>query len=124
MRESIKQIMIGWLCAVCMLSGFSAQAGMIGTEQLASSQARDSNLLTVESFMARADVREQLEIWGVEPAQAEARVASLSDTELQQLAQNIESQPAGSGALAVVGIVFVVLLILELVGVTNIFTRF
>tara|TARA_R110000787_G_scaffold42377_7_gene104201 strand:+ start:3022 stop:3396 length:375 start_codon:yes stop_codon:yes gene_type:complete len=124
MSNSIRHLLTGWLCAVFMLSGFSAQAGMIGTERAASTQSREASISTVNAFMARDDVRGQLEAWGVESELASQRVASLSDEELQRLSHNIENQPAGSGALAVVGIVFVVLLILELVGVTNIFTRF
>jgi len=36
----------------------------------------------------------------------------------------IENQVAGSDALAVIGVVFLVLMILELVGVTDIFKSF
>ncbi len=128
MKSSIRHILSGWLCTIMMVAGIPAHAGMIGTEQAVSSnfssQQRDASLETVNAFMAREDVRAQFEGWGVAAELAEQRVASLSDSELQQLAANIESQPAGAGALAVVGIVFVVLLILELVGVTNIFTKF
>ncbi len=74
--------------------------------------------------MPRDEVRAQLEGFGVESSMAAERAAQLSDAELQQLAMNIDSQPAGGSALAVVGIVFVVLLILELVGVTNVFSSF
>jgi hypothetical protein len=35
----------------------------------------------------------------------------------------MQDLPAGGSALAVIGVVFLVLLILELVGVTNIFTK-
>jgi hypothetical protein len=35
----------------------------------------------------------------------------------------IADLPAGAGVIEVIGIVFVILLILELIGVTNIFTR-
>ena len=58
---------------------------------------------------------------GVDPDMAAERVATLSDAEVQNLAGNIESAPAGGDVLAVVGIVFVVLLILEAAGVTDIF---
>jgi hypothetical protein len=34
----------------------------------------------------------------------------------------IDEMPTGSGVIGIVGAVFVVLLVLELVGVTNIFT--
>lgn len=122
MRSSLRNFFLGWLSAAFLLTGMSAQAGMIGTESLVAAQTRDSSLATVSSFMAHAEVQQQLEAWGVEPALASERVAQLSDEELQTLAQNIEAQPAG-GVLWVLGVVFVVLLVLELVGVTNVFNR-
>ena len=60
---------------------------------------------------------------GADPLQADARVASLSDAELMKLQGQLDRLPAGGDALAVIGIVFIVLLILELTGVTNIFNR-
>jgi len=54
--------------------------------------------------------------------QAQARVASLSDLELAQLDGQLDSLPAG-GSLALVGAVFVVLMILEFTGVIDIFKR-
>lgn len=124
MRTTLRTLLIGWLSVAMMLIGLPAHAGMIGTEQAVAANARADNLATVQGFMAREDVRAQLETWGVEPTQATERVAHLSDAELQQVAMNIENQPAGGGALVIIGVVFLVLLILELVGVTNIFTSF
>lgn len=99
------------------------RAEMIGTEQMMSTASRADDLSTVNAFMAREAVTAELERYGVDPLQTQMRVAALSDQELRQLADSIRDQPAGAGALAVVGIVFVVLLILELVGVINIFNR-
>lgn len=124
MRATLRTLMVGWLSAALMLIGFPAQAAMIGTESVVSADARASNLATVQQFIARDEVRSQMEGMGVDPALAAERVASLSDTELQQMAFNIESQPAGAGALAVIGVVFIILLILELVGVINVFQSF
>lgn len=99
-----------------------ARAAIVGTEALMSQGAEARHRAEVDAFLARAEVREQLSAWGVAPADVEQRLASLSAQELERLALSIERQPAGGDALAVIGIVFVVLLILELVGVTNVFT--
>jgi hypothetical protein len=124
MRTTLRTLLIGWISVAMMLIGLPAHAGMIGTEQAVAASARAMKPCTVARFSAREDVRAQLETWGVEPAQATDRVAHLSDAELQQIAMDIENQPAGGGALVIIGVVFLVLLILELVGVTNIFTSF
>lgn len=124
MRSILRSLFVGWLSAALILIGFPAHAAMIGTESVISADARASNIATVEQFLARDEVRSQLEGFGVEPALAAERVANLSDSELQQMAMNIQAQPAGGDTLAIIGIVFVVLLILELVGVLNVFSSF
>lgn len=110
----------------CMLGATLQQpavAAMVGTEQLAAGESRAADAAVVEAFLARDEVRQQLERWGVAPELAAERAAALSDAELQTLVQHIEQQPAGGDALAIIGIVFLVLLILELVGVINVFNR-
>jgi len=101
-----------------------AQAELIGTLQAVEAGTRAQDLATVSSALARDQVRAQFVAFGVDPAQVETRVAALTDTELRTLAGKIAEAPAGADALAVIGIVFVVLLILEMVGVIDIFKKF
>lgn len=122
MLKSLRSVLVGWLSAALLLAGFPAHAAMIGTEGLLAAQSREAQVAKVDGFMAREDVRAQLERWGVDAQQAAERVDQLSDEELQQLVATIDSEPAGAGALAVIGIVFIVLLILEVVGVINVFS--
>lgn len=101
----------------------SAQAGVVDTGVLIPS-ARDAHMAAIQSQLAREDVRAQLSRYGVEPAAIEDRLASLSDPELASLSQRMQDIPAGGdGLLVVIGLTFVVLIILELVGVIDIFKR-
>ena len=100
-----------------------AYAGVITTQQAMSAEARAATEQDVRASLARDDVRKAMQQLGVAPADAEARIASLSDAELVQVQQEMDRLPAGGSVIAVVGVVFVVLLILERVVVTNIFTR-
>jgi hypothetical protein len=100
-----------------------AQAGIIGTLQAVESYNRAADLGTINSALAREQVRAQFATLGVDPAQIETRVAAMTDAELRSLAGQMQDLPAGSDALAVIGIVFLVLLILELVGVIDIFKK-
>jgi hypothetical protein len=101
-----------------------AQAGLVATSQaVAAADTRTADLALVGSTLAREQVRDQLAALGVDPAAVDARVARLSDSELRTLAERMAQAPAGGDALAVVGIVFLVLIILELVGVIDIFKR-
>lgn len=113
------------LIVVTLVSGTcaNAYAGVITTQQALSAEARASTEQQVRTALARDDVRQAMQRYGVNPADADARIASLSDAELLQLQGQVDRMPAGGGVLAVIGVVFVVLLILELVGVTNIFNR-
>jgi hypothetical protein len=62
---------------------------------------------------------------GVDPSQVEARLAALSPAELAQLSARIDQMPAGGdgiGAVVVaILIVFLVLLITDLAGLTDVF---
>lgn len=96
-------------------------AGMVGTGQLVDSEARATSLNSIERVLARADVAAELAALGVEPAVVEERLRGLSTAELLALEGRLHSETAGGDALGIIGAVFLVLLILELVGVTDIF---
>jgi len=100
------------------------QAEVIGTLAGLESAQRDTDLARVNRVLATAEARDQLQAYGVDQAQVEARLGGLTDSELSTLADKLESAPAGGDVLAVIGVVFVVLLILEAVGVIDIFKKF
>lgn len=100
-----------------------ASAGIVGTAEAVAASQHDNARALVDATLARADVRAELARMGVDPAGIEGRVAALSDDEVATLAGQIGEGPAGGDALAVIGIVFVVLIILELVGVIDIFKK-
>jgi hypothetical protein len=98
----------------------AASGAIVGTEALVT-ESRDADLASIRAQLDRQDVRQQMQELGVDGASIDSRLASLNDRELHQLAADMQSAPAGGDLLAVVGAVFVVLLILELVGVIDIF---
>lgn len=98
-------------------------AAMIGTQPAVTMEQRAEYVSDIKGWLAQDEVRKQLVELGVDPADASERVASMTAEELQALHTRIDELPAGAGVIEVIGIVFVVLLILELVGVTNIFSR-
>jgi len=97
-----------------------AYAATIGTADYRAAQM--DTLGKVGATLQREEVQDQLIAFGVDPQEAYARVAALSPQELQILNQRIDELPAGQDILGLVGAVFVVLLILEVVGVTNVFS--
>jgi hypothetical protein len=103
-----------------------AQAATISTAEFLAAQGtagqRAQQLEQIDRLLASAEVQRQLESLGVSSDDARARVAALSPTELSMLAQRIDSLPAGGSVLGLLGAVFVVLLVLELLGVTDVFS--
>jgi hypothetical protein len=122
-RASYSLVLI--LCVAVFSSSIqsTAHGGVIGTQQYLSAVDREAAIARIDAVLARDEVRARLEQYGVDPAAAQQRVAALTDGELQTLANDLENLPAGGNLLGVVGIVFIVLLILELVGVIDIFKK-
>ena len=123
-RIFAKQIMV-WILSFSLL-GTSlpsiSYAGMIGTQTLIETQQGDDPRARVEEFISRDSVRNQIVALGADPAEVQDRLAALTGDELRLLEQNLDTMPAG-GIFAVIGIVFVVLIILELTGVIDIFKK-
>jgi hypothetical protein len=84
-----------------------AQAGMIGTDQVAttSTQADRSAVL---SFVSRADVAGQLQAMGLDASTAKDRVAAMSDTEVSYLAGRISNLPAGADTAGVLILILII----------------
>jgi hypothetical protein len=106
---------------MCIGFAQASSAGMIDTGYLVDSKAREASLARMEVLLAREDVARQLVALGVDKDVVTTRLQGLSNIELLALEGQIDERVAGGDALAVIGAVFLVLLILELVGVTDIF---
>jgi hypothetical protein len=102
-----------------------ANAGLISTDSIIEQDRVDSNRDRVASFVAREDVRKEFQKHGVNPDEAAARVAALSDAEIAQIAAKLDSLPAGQdAATALIGAavtIFVILLITDILCLTSVF---
>jgi hypothetical protein len=117
-------------CAVGVLSVTLVNMGMVSAASAAIVQTSDivatdraADLGAIRARLDRAEVRAQMEKMGVDASAVDQRIAALSDQELHQLAVDMRNAPAGGDALALIGAVFVILLILELVGVIDVFKK-
>lgn len=121
----LKQTLVMLLVVNTAALGFPpfALAAPIGTEVLIQLEQRQERIDRIQAGLAREDVKGMLVEMGVNPIDAQERVAALTDDELLSLDQQMNDLPAGGSVLAVLGVVLVVLIVLELVGVTNVFTR-
>jgi hypothetical protein len=120
-----RHLVVAVLAASLLASSLqsAAYADVISTQQYLTAIDRDATRARIDSMLAREEVRSKLEQYGVDPTETEARLAALTDQELEQLATDLENMPAGGDLLGIVGITFIVLLILELTGVIDIFSK-
>jgi hypothetical protein len=99
----------------------AAQAAIVGTEAVVSAQQAVQDRSRLQDLLSREEVKQQLLAAGVDTGQVAARVDALSDDEVHQLAAKMDQLPAGGDALGVALFVFVLLLITDILGLTDIF---
>ncbi|QMU61600.1 MAG: PA2779 family protein [Gammaproteobacteria bacterium] len=99
-----------------------AFAGIVGTDSYLSEQTIQQDREDLRALMSRDEVRLLLETNGLTMEQAQARVDSLTDKEVSQMAKKFDELPAAGDAAVVVLVIALVVLVLELAGITDIFT--
>lgn len=103
----------------------AAQARMIGTDMHLSAVQTAEDRLRLEGLLEREEVRRMLADQGISIEEARSRIAALTDAEVQQLSGQIDQLPAGGDGVGVVVaailIIFLVLLITDIMGYTNVF---
>jgi len=99
----------------------AAQASLVGTEAVINATQAQQNRERLHQMLNRDDVKSQLIARGVDPSQVQARVDSLTDQEVQTLASKMDQMPAGGDALGLLVFIFLVLLITDILGFTNVY---
>ena len=98
----------------------SAQAAMITNDiVIAQSQQQDARNELVRTVQ-REDVRQQLLDLGVSPAAVEDRINMMTPEEIAHLNQQIADLPAGGDVLGVLLVIFIVFVITDIIGATEI----
>jgi hypothetical protein len=125
LRSTLKRALVMTLIAQLVWVGFlpAAQAGLVATQSALALEQREGRLERINAALLRDDVRTEMLRLGVAPSQVQERLAALTDQEIQRIEGELDSLPAGGNVAAAIGIAFVVLIILELVGVIDIFKK-
>jgi hypothetical protein len=128
MLTALKKVCSSLLIIAVFALGFRipvANAAMVSTAEVAHAAAAHADRARLSAFLNRADVQQQLQALGVDPVQARARVASLTDNEVRMLNAKLGQLPAGGDAVgAIVGaavLIFVILLITDILGLTDVY---
>ncbi len=124
LRRGVALVLTVVMLVISMPLGV-AQAALVSTEQVLATSDGAADRARVLAFLDRAEVREQIAALGVDPNEAAARVAALSDGQVREIAGQLDQLPAGQSAVGVVVgailIIFLVLLVTDLLGLTNVF---
>ncbi len=75
----------------------------------------------IQDWLTREDVARRLQDYGVKAADAQARIAALTDDEARALAEKIDTLPAGGDVIGVLFTVFIILLVTDILGFTKVF---
>ena len=97
----------------------AARAAMVQTESVIEGAADlQSDRARLRTVLQRDAARAQMEVLGVDPHEALARVESLSDQEVAQIAQQLDQLPAGAAidpiffilfSIGIIGLLYIVL---------------
>lgn len=97
------------------------QAAMVDNEQLIAQTQHSISKQEVLSQLERQDIQDKLVSLGVDMNDAKQRINQMTSEELAQMQQNIDEMPAGSGIIGAILVVFIVLVVTDMLGATDVF---
>lgn len=99
----------------------TAQAEMISTDSAISDHVDATSRAALLTEVRRDDVRAELVRQGVDPAEAEARIAALTDAEIRKTLAQMDDNSAGASIAGTIATVFIILLVTDLLCLTRLF---
>ena len=126
-KKTVKPTSI-FLAIVLLLVSTSyqfASAAMIGTEKLLQAQNLQEKRDYLQQLMAREEVKSALIARGIDPLEAQLRIQSLTDDEVQLIAGKIDDLSAGGGVLIfsmiIIAFIIATVLIFKFTSITDVF---
>ena len=99
----------------------TVNAAIVSTSDLVAEQQSHIDREYLLNSLDREEVQVALVSQGVDLEMAKLRVAGMTDTEVRTLNAKMDNLPAASGVVGTVVFILVVLLITDLVGVTDVY---
>lgn len=96
-------------------------AAMTSTGSVLEQEQRSVERAELLEMLDREAVQTQLQELGVDAEAAKQRVAAMTVEEIRQLNAHLSEMPAGGDVLGVVLVVFIVFIITDMLGATDIF---
>ncbi|MBL4607014.1 MAG: PA2779 family protein [Pseudomonadales bacterium] len=117
-----------FLSQVCLIP--AAHAAMLSTKMTMQDGGRYAHengtydRQAIAALLERDEAKSILKAYGVDAEQIQSRIDKLTGAEIAMINQQAEALPAGSGILSLIGLIVVILVVLELLGVSNVFRSF
>jgi len=113
---SVRGFLLGAFFTALALALFmptSAQAGIVGTQELVQEQQSSADRAQLLEALDRDDISAELERYGVDPEQAQERVAAMTDAEVLELSAGIDQFAAGGdGGVTTLLLVLIIIILL------------
>lgn len=114
-------VMISFSLLFLGVASSSASAGMISTGDVIAEQSLSHDKDSLRAMLDSDEVMEKLLELGVDRDDVLERVDAMTPAELAQLNQQIDELPAGSGVVGLLLTLFIVFVITDVIGATDIF---
>ena len=127
LRQTVKPVSVVLIVSMLLLvvPYQPCLAALIGTETVLDAARGQEARQNITRILARKDVQRVFRMQGISPEEAKARVNALSDAEVVALEKRIDQLPAGGDGLGTIlfaiVFVFLVLLVTDILGYTDVF---
>jgi len=121
-QKTAKPISILAIILLLLMSTLTrpAVAAMVGTEKLLISDRNQETRSYLQQMMSRKDIQQALVARGIDLQEAQIRIDSLTDSEIELIFNKIRDLPAGgvdaTFVLIIVGVIVVVFIIVEYIS--------
>ncbi|AZZ93962.1 MULTISPECIES: PA2779 family protein [unclassified Hahella] len=120
--KQITAVLLSMSMFVLSLQSAAVRAAMVSTDTQIQVEQQNYDREQIMRITGSDEAKEVLLSLGVSQEDVEARVANMTADEIAEFNKQINEMPAGaSSALGVILVIFVILIVLDLLGATNIF---
>ena len=119
-----KRLLSLFLATLMLFTGLQAtvvQAALVSTQTLIQQEQAQFDRAQLQAALAQEQAVAAMQALGVDADLVQERVANMTAEELQAFNQQVDEMQAGGSTLGVIVLVFLILILLDLLGATDIF---
>ncbi|MDX1303083.1 DUF6627 family protein [Photobacterium sp.] len=121
MKKSQKILASILIMLISMVQIPMVQAAIITTDEAIQVQQNDINREYILSMLQKDELQQHLADYGLDAQLAAERVSHMSDAEIALLNERLNEMPAGEGVVGTIVLIFIVFIITDALGATDIF---